>query len=530
MAKILKIDNKYQNSALNLSLDTIKTGKQAFVFVNTKRSAEKVAEDISKKIKDIDIKTAKNLEELSAKILKVLSKPTRQCERLAGCIKKGAAFHHAGLAPKQREIIEDEFRKGTIKIIACTPTLAAGVDLPAFRTIIRDLKRYGRFGLSWIPVLEYLQQAGRAGRPSFDKYGEAIIIASSDDEKEKIYERYINGEPEKIQSKLAVEPVLRTYLLSLISANFLTNRERIMQFFSKTFWAHQFEDMGRIEMLIEKCLALLEEWEFVKSSQKSGDFMDAGEINSYSVKATPIGKRVAELYIDPYTAHFLIENLRKASSKSGSINEISFIHLVSSTLEMRPQLKAKTKDDEAINEFLLKYENYFLEKEPSMFEPDYDEYLSYVKTAMFMNDWLEEKDEEYLLESYDIRPGEINNKLAVADWLLYSSEELARMLHFQELLKEVKKTRFRLKYGIKEELIPLVRLKNIGRVRARILFNNRIKDISDIKKADLSALKHLIGEKVALDIKSQVDEDPAMTKFKPGKRKGQFNLERYNEE
>jgi helicase len=58
----------------------------------------------------------------------------------------------------------------------------------------------------------------------------------------------------------------------------------------------------------------------------------------------------------------------------------------------------------------------------------------------------------------------------------------------------VRKTRFRLNHGIKEELISLVRLKGIGRVRARKLFRNNIRDIGDIKKADVTVLAQLVGK------------------------------------
>ena len=194
-----KIDESTDDATLNLALDTIKIGKQALVFANTKRSAEKAAEDISKKIKG----EGGELSGLSEDVLYSLTKPTKQCERLALCTKKGIAFHHAGLTEKQKEIIEDNFKKGVIKIICCTPTLAIGVDLPAFRAILKDLKRYGHRGLAYIPVLEYLQMAGRAGRPNFDKEGQAIIISGSESEKEELLNRYINGEPEEIYSKLA---------------------------------------------------------------------------------------------------------------------------------------------------------------------------------------------------------------------------------------------------------------------------------------------------------------------------------------
>src|SRR3990167_7074642 len=121
---VKKIPSETGNAALDLALDTIKIGKQALVFANTKRSAEKTAEDIAKKVKTDN----KKLIELSESVLKALSRPTKQCERLSNCIKKGIAFHHAGLVAKQRELIEDNFRSGLIKIICCTPTLCLSGD------------------------------------------------------------------------------------------------------------------------------------------------------------------------------------------------------------------------------------------------------------------------------------------------------------------------------------------------------------------------------------------------------------------
>ncbi len=402
-----KIKVLTDNQALNLALDTINIKKQSLIFVNTKKSAEKLAEDISRKIK---IKTNKNIAE---SILKALSKPTKQCERLAKCVEKNIAFHHAGLTYKQKEIVEENFRKGLIKIICCTPTLAFGLDLPAFRAIIRDLRRYTRHGLTWIPVLEYLQQAGRAGRPKFDKFGEAICIASTEPEKEKIEEKYIQGKPEKIISKLAVEPVLRMYLLSLIATRFVKTKKQILDFFEKTFWAYQFEDMEKLEAIITKILNLLEEFEFLRSTQE--EFASADELDNIEYKPTILGKRVAELYIDPLTAHFFITCLQKATAKK-IIKPFSFLQMVSHTLEIRPLLRTKVKEYDKIQEKLTYYNDIILDEEPSMFDPDYEDFLNSIKTALFLQNWIDEKDEEFLLETYGIRPGEIRAKLEIADW------------------------------------------------------------------------------------------------------------------
>lgn len=513
-----KISSETGNGALDLALDTINIGKQALVFVNTKKSAEKTAEDIAHKIKV----NSKELEELGKEILKALSRPTKQCERLAKCIKKRIAFHHAGLVAKQRELIEDNFRNGNIKIICSTPTLAFGLDLPAFRSILKDLKRYSSHGLNYIPVLEYLQMSGRAGRPKFDSFGETICIAATENDKEKLYERYILGQPEDIYSKLAVEPVLRTYLLSLIAANFVGTKKQIMDFFGRTFWAFQFVDMHKLITTIEKMLELLEEWEFIERYNKK-DFLDANKIDDEKVKATLIGKRVAELYIDPLTAYFFINCLRNASDKN--VNEFSFLQMISHTLEIKPLLRVGVKDEENIQEFLLKFNDFLLEEEPSLYDFEYEDFVNSIKTALMMHEWIDEKDEEYLLERFNIRPGELRVKLDIADWLLYSSEELSRMLHYQNLNKEIIKLRLRLRYGVKEELLALIRLQDIGRVRARKLYSNKIKDIKDIKNADIMVLSQILGKQVALSVKKQVGQE--IIPIKEGKRKGQISLEDY---
>lgn len=517
MSTFKKISQETDNPVVNIALDTMKIGKQALVFVNTKSGAEKAAEEIAKKIKGNE----KELILLSDMALNAIGKPTKQCQRLSECLRKGIAFHHAGLAAAQREIVEDNFRQGRIKVICSTPTLAAGIDMPAFRTIIRDLKRYSQGGMTNIPVLEYRQMAGRAGRPKFDSYGEAITIAPAEPEKRQIFDKYILGEPEDIYSKLAVEPALRTYLLSLIAANFIRNRKEIIEFFSTTFWAHQFRDMNELESRIRAMLELLEGWEFI--IMDDDDFKVASEINDFSAKATLIGKRVAELYIDPLTAHYLIECLKRGACRS--VNEFSLLQMISHTLELRPLLSVRTKDYDKVNEKLIENSGFILESEPSLYEPEYSEFLSSVKTATMLESWINEKDEDFLMEEYNVRPGELRAKLDISEWLLFSADELVKLLNFKPLLKEIAKLRLRVKYGVKEELLTLLRLKHIGRARARKLYSNRIRTIEDVKSAKLDVLGQILGKNVAIDVKRQVGEE--IKAVPEGKRKGQINLNDY---
>ena len=282
--------------------------------------------------------------------------------------------------------------------------------------------------------------------------------------------------------------------------------------------------MEQISAIIEKMLLLLEEWELIRSN-KATDFQSADKIEDESYKATIIGKRVAELYIDPYTAHFIIECLRKASNRK--VMAFSFLQMISRTLEIKPLLRARVKEQDKIQSEILRYSDCLLEEEPSLYEPEYEDFINSIKTALFFDDWINEKDEEYLLEEYNIRPAEIRAKLDISDWLLYSTEELVRILNFQSLRKEIVKLRLRMKYGAKEELLPLLQLRTIGRIRARRLYFNEIKDIADVKKADLMKLVQVLGKNIALDAKKQVGQDFGKIEVKENKRKGQISLKDY---
>jgi len=429
-----------------------------------------------------------------------------------------------------------------------------GVDLPAFRVIIRDLKRFGNWGMQYVPVLEYEQWSGRAGRPSYDTFGEAICIAGDKSEKQELTDMYINGVPEPIVSKLAVEPIMRTYILSLIASEFIRTTNELEEFFSETFYAKHYGDTEKLKQIIHRMIEQLEEWSFidvgdvddkknissVNSVKDAKDFVSAMKLAykkswqlDEKLSATLLGHRVSELYLDPYTAHELIESLKVGLKKESDklFNEYSLMHLVCNCLELRPLLRVKSREvDDFVEKMSIKAE-YLLTPIPEMFDDNYEEFLNTIKTTEFFIEWLDEKDEEYLLEKYDVRPGELHAKKDRADWLLYSSEELSKLLKMQILVKHIAKLRFRLKYGAREELIPLLQLKNVGRVRARKMFDNRIRDISDVKKIDLTTLSQLLGKTVALDIKKQVGQELSDEKIvvKENKRKGQINLDDYSE-
>jgi helicase len=505
------IMTKQQPPHIMLALDTLSINKQALIFFSTRRSAEKGAEDIAKLLKKNDAMITEKEEhkKISKEILKTYSTPTRQCERLAFCASHGVAFHHSGLPGKQRHIIEDEFRNNTVRIICCTPTLAAGVDLPSFRTILKDIKRYGHRGMDYIPVLEYLQMAGRSGRPSYDSYGECFLIAQTEGEMNNLKDRYIDGEPEEIYSKLAAEPALRSHILSLIVQGYASSEEETMRFIMKSFYGYQFKDERRILIIVRRIIGFLEEHGFILSSKPTQEndaydlFSSAYDIlDGAKIKATLLGTRISELYLDPLTASTIIRYVRSSSIIGSSW--FAKIHLLSQALELRPLPSIKKNDYETIEKTLNEHT---LIVEENVLEGEYDIFLKTIKIAAIMESWTKEEDEHGMMEKYDITPGELHAKLEIYDWLCYSSSEICRILEKRDEQTEFQKLRMMLKNGVGPELIGLVRIRGIGRKRARILYNNGIMTRTDIIRADISKLSSLIGEKTARSIKQMSFEN-----------------------
>lgn len=469
----------------NLTNDSISAGGQVLIFVNSRRSSESLANELGSKLK---LNVDKKLEKISDEILDSLSSATEQCKKLANCVKSGIAFHHAGLVNKQRTLVEDSFRNGLIKVIVATPTLAAGVNLPSRLVIVRDLKRYTSDGHQYIPVIEYKQMSGRAGRPKYDSNGESIIIAKTESEKEFIEEKYINGEVEPIYSLLGVEPVLRFHILASIASGFTRTLDSLIEFFGSTFFGYQYGVDEKFHDLIQKIISELREWKFIVA-------------NDRFLLATPVGNRVSELYIDPLTAYNYITLLTIAESKN-KFTSIGLLEILSEATEIRPLLRVKSSDESNVWEDAFSIEDQLL-RDLTGFELDW-EFLNRFKTARMFEDWTNEKTEQHILDRYGVAPGQLNHKLEIMEWLSYSASELSNILKFKNSYNELKKLEIRIKYGIKNELIPLVQIKGIGRVRARKLYNSGIKTPADLKKASVERISKIIGIKTAEKIKLEL--------------------------
>ena len=479
-----ELDSKNKISEIRVSEDTIKKGKQIIIFYSTKRNAEAGSERLSGMVsKQLSEDDREHLAALSKRILGVLGRPTLQCEKLAKAVLSGTAFHHSGLVNEQRELVEDAFRENRIKAVCSTTTLGLGVNLPAHTVLIRDITRYGEgYGSTYIGINEVTQLFGRAGRPKYDKTGRALLIAKSKGEAQDLYNRYILSDLEPVTSKLGILPVLRMHVLAFIATRFLTSEESILDFMGSTFYGYQYSDNRELKAMIRKVLDELVDWNFL---DKKGSVYGA----------TRIGQRVSELYIDPLTAKWMIDSIPRIT------DELSILFMISNTAEMRPYVRATPQAEERYFEYQAMVDNSIARYEEggSMY---YDPIKPF-STALMLSDWADEKVEREIMKDYRTTPGALFAKVTNADWLLYAGMELAKISRLNSV--RLLEMRVRIKYGIKRELMDLVRLEQVGRVRARMMFNNGIKKAQDIRRPEAQeAMRAMFGKEVANRIIEQV--------------------------
>lgn len=481
-----EVKAKRGDQVSDLVADSLSGGGQCLVFVNTRKSTETTAEKLRTTVVpylDFEGKTA------LLDVVKHLGgdEPTTVEGRLGRCVRDGVAFHHAGLSNKQRVAVEKGFKDGRIRVIVATPTLAAGINLPARRVIIRDLWRYDSdVGNAPIPVMEYKQMAGRAGRPKYDKVGEALTLAKSLEQREDVLDTYIKGKPEKVTSKLANEAALRAHVLASIAAGFTPTEDALQRFLRSTFLATQVDDWV-LDSAQERVLRFLRTKGFILEDER--------------LEATPYGRRTAELYIDPLSAVAIREALEKAAGQEPT--ELAWLHAACRAPDMR-NLFVK-QGDAWLETEVVEVEGELLVPPPR--GGAYEFFLAELKTSLLLRDWINEVPEERIEERFDVYPGDVHNKVETALWLLHAMRELAHLFN-RDALKPLGELEARVENGAKRELLPLLKLRGVGRVRARALHKAGFTSLQALREAELPALVQVsgIGPTIAKNIKYQLGQ------------------------
>ena len=449
----------------------LEENSQALSFVSTRRFTESLATYVSGKMKKKISKTQKaKFKKVADELLDVPkkkgSKPTSTCVRLAEAAENGAVFHHAGLFNEQKEIIEDEFRAGNILMIAATPSLMYGVNLPSKYVAIRDYTRWTSRGPQNIPVFDYLQMSGRAGRPQYDTVGYSYLIAKSMDEAMDLEERYVHGLVEPINSKLIEnkDAVLKQ-IISQVASNLSKTPEELQEFFEMTFYGYQMKNNPSMSLFASDSLQF--------EIQSSLEFLLQNGIlmaTPNGLKATDFGNLIAK-------SNYAVETAVKIKEYASHIEEFNSYELIYALAETPdlPLISFKgRKSKDPVREKLSSL---------GLFAVDIGNPEA---TCVSLVEWINEKNEFQIENAYHVYSASTRRSAYEASMLVRFTKNTLEVLGKYNFSKDLDILSARLYYGIKEDLIPLVLgVKRLGRKRARSLVDIFGEDLRFVSEKEL---------------------------------------------
>jgi len=597
----IQISQNKDSTIKHIVKNTLNDKGQVLIFLNKRKTAQQSALHLNEIVK-------KFLEGSERKVLKALSKRIASIKggnkELSKIISSGVAFHHAGLLPRERKIIEDNFRNRIIRVICCTTTLSAGINTPARVVILRDFKKYsisgfniknfsGYFengdGFSYFKPFsanEVFQILGRAGRPGLDSVGHGIMLVKNMEEKMWVEDHYfkalkMNGplipKYNDLGSGLNKINILKEQVLLRVFEEQEITLDKLKTFFEKTyFWYTITHKMKDQQIPIEQLL-MIKQITPVNILKLHADPKKVETLRGKNpqIKITKCTNVTIAGYIKTsfgiYSCQFDIDTGIKCScgfqngiSDNFAIeNEFAFEfcdHITMFLLYLInfPDVNLQKYVEDIIpksikNQYIL---NYLFEKglilrdangrircsqfgkliirlylyptsgvliryklentKISSFRDLIKEAYEVLKSEFRVRDykmlepileWTDEEPIERILEKYKIMTGDLFSVRdgleriitfigIIANNLSSSGIDIHNRL---ERIAEMSETlRIRIHYGIREELFDLVlRLDNVARIRARILYNAGYHTASQVKKENY----YILNQKTGLGIK-----------------------------
>lgn len=464
----------------------IEDNSQALSFVSTRRFTESLATYVAKKI---DKKTTKEqkqkFKQVADKLLEVPKKkgslPTTTCLKLAEAAEKGVVFHHAGLFNEQKEIIEDEFRNGNILMITATPSLMYGVNLPSKYVVIRDHTRWTSNGPASIPVFDYEQMSGRAGRPQYDDVGYSYLVAKTMDEAFDLEARYVNGEIELTNSKLIDnKDAIYKQIIAQIASSLSKNLDDLNDFFGKTLYGFQMKNNPSMSLFAQDSL----NWEL----ESALEFL----LQNGIIRATPEGLKTTDFGNLIAKSNYAVETavkIKEYVSTMEKLNPAEMIYALAETPDL-PLISFKgRKSKDPVRDKL---------SECGLFAVDIGNPEA---TAVSLIEWIDERNEYEIENAYNVYSASTRRSAYEASRLVKFAKNTLEVLGNYSNLKDMDYLSARLYYGVKEDIIPLVvGVKRLGRKRARLLMKTFGDNLSEASEKDLQKVEG-IGPKLAGKVK-----------------------------
>ncbi|MBA7476719.1 hypothetical protein ES707_12113 [subsurface metagenome] len=576
---------------------TLNDGGQALIFLNRRKSTQQTAQNLKNLVKAL----------ISEKELKACKKIGDRLNKIKGrhnelkkVVKCGVAFHHAGLLPKERKLVEDAYRKHALKVICCTTTLSAGINVPARVVIIKDFKKYvtsghniknfkGFYengdGFSYFKAFsanEVFQMLGRAGRPGLDEVGFGIVLVKDVNERDWVEDHYFqNSFPSKtyvpkyndLTSGLNRVNTLKEQVLLRVYEEKRITLEKLKEFFQKTyFWYGVKNKMKTQDIPIDQILMIKEitPTNILKLHSDPQKVKKLKLKNHHQIKITKLNSSTISGYIKTNFGVFFCEfdvdlgircscGFENGISDNYANDQFSFefcdhitaflLHLIEIPDKNFQKYVNDIVPKSVKNQYILNYlfeKGLILKREDgtikcSQFgkliirlylypvsgvlirykleQVEIETFKDVVKAAYEVLkaegrtrnykllqpvlEWCDEEPLDEILERHKIMAGDLystrDNLERIITFIGIIAMHLAesdfdlqdKLINITEMAETL---RIRMHYGIREELFDLVlRLDNVARVRARMLYNAGYHTVAQVRKENPYVLNRKTG-------------------------------------
>nr|XP_020645197.1 DNA polymerase theta [Pogona vitticeps] len=494
-----------EDHVVSLCYETVQDGHSVLVFCPSKNWCEKLADIIAREFYNLQHKNLSTvapvvldpprIEELMSQLR---HSPAGLDFVLQRTIKWGVAFHHAGLTFDERDIIEDAFRQGVLRVLVATSTLSSGVNLPARRVIIRTPV----FGSRTLDVLTYKQMAGRAGRKGVDTIGESILLCKPSEKSKGI--ALLQGCLKPVRSCLIghegeelTSSMIRA-ILEIIVSGVAGSPDDIQSYTASTLFGaglkDSFQDCGKEQERtyhgsIEACVQWLLENEFIHLSVSK----EGKEVYC----ATQLGSATLFSSFSPVAALEIFADLQRAMKSFVLENDLHSLYLVTPVYEdwtkidwyqffcLWEKLPASMR---RVAE-LVGIEESFLAcsvkgKMVARTEKQRRQMAIHKRffTSLALLDLINEVPLKDVAKKYGCNRGQLQSLQQSAATYAGMITIFCNRLGWHNMEQLLSQFQSRLTFGVQRELCDLVRITLLNAQRARALYNAGFITVADVAK------------------------------------------------
>ncbi|KFZ54531.1 Helicase POLQ-like, partial [Antrostomus carolinensis] len=469
------------------------------IFCPTKKNCENVASMVCKYLKkEFRTHREKEKQDLIENLKNIGNGSV--CPVLKQTIPFGIAYHHSGLTNDERKSIEEAYSTGVLCLLACTATLAAGVNLPARRVILRAPYVANDF----LKKNQYKQMIGRAGRAGIDSAGESILIVQEKDK--HLVQDLVSSPLENCYSNLLLELTkgMQSLLLSLVGLKVAVTHEEVDNFMSGTLLGVQQQLLSKEKSLSEVIKDGLEN--LIEKGLLKGRMSEKDHNSKCTLTITPLGRATYKGSIDLAYCNLLHRELKKGLEGLILESNLHLLYLATPydmTSNCSPdwmiylrQFNQLSAAEQKVADIVGVPESFITKKASGQaIRKNVDSavvnrlYLSFVLYTL-----LKETDIWSVSEKFNMSRGYVQNLLnsaaSFASCVLHFCEELEEFWVYKALLTELTK---RLTYCVKAELIPLMEVAGVLEARAKQLYNVGYKTLAHLANANPETLVKMIG-------------------------------------